>query len=236
MKDGPHIARIAALIGDTARADVLTALMSDRALTATELAAVAGVTKQTISAHLSKLLDAGLLAVEQQGRHRYFRLANADVAQLLELLMNVAFRSGAVRVRSSPREPALRRARMCYDHLAGEVGVQLYESLIRHGLLQPAPDGVALTPAGTAWFTQVGIDTAALQQQRRMLCRPCLDWSERRHHLGGALGAALLQRLLEGGWARRAHDAAGMPSRVVQFTPKGELALRDWLAATTPAH
>ena len=229
MKDGPHIARIAALIGDTARADVLTALMSDRALTATELAAVAGVTKQTISAHLAKLLDAGLLAVEQQGRHRYFRLANADVAQLLEALMNVAFRSGAVRVRSSPREPALRRARMCYDHLAGEVGVQLYEALVRQGLLQPAPDGVALTPAGIAWFMQVGIDTAALQRQRRMLCRPCLDWSERRHHLGGALGAALLQRLLDGGWARRAPATQGAPSRVVQFTPKGELALRDWL-------
>lgn len=236
MKDGPHIARIAALIGDSARAEVLTALMADRALTATELADIAGVTKQTISAHLAKLLDAGLLAVEQQGRHRYFRLANADVAQLLESLMNVAFRSGAVRVRSSPREPALRRARMCYDHLAGEVGVQLYEALVRQGLLQPAPDGVALTPAGTAWFTQVGIDTAALQLQRRMLCRPCLDWSERRHHLGGALGAALLQRLLEGSWARRAQAAGDTPSRVVLFTPKGELALHEWLAATAPAH
>src|SRR5690606_20254591 len=118
MKDGPHIARIAALIGDAGRAEVLTALMSDRALTATELADVAGVTKQTISAHLAKLLDAGLLAVEHQGRHRYFRLADRDVAHLLESLMNVAFRAGAVRLRSSPREPALRRARMCYDHLA----------------------------------------------------------------------------------------------------------------------
>ena len=229
MKDGPHIARIAALIGDSARAEVLTALMADRALTATELADVAGVTKQTISAHLAKLLDAGLLAVESQGRHRYFRLADRDVAQLLESLMNVAFRAGAVRLRASPREPALRRARVCYDHLAGEVGVQLYEALVRQGLLQPAPDGVALTPAGIAWFMQVGIDTAALQRQRRMLCRPCLDWSERRHHLGGALGAALLQRLLDGGWARRAPATQGAPSRVVQFTPKGELALRDWL-------
>src|SRR3990167_4193449 len=135
MKDGPHIARIAALIGDSARAEVLTALMADRALTATELAAVAGVTKQTISAHLAKLLDAGLLTVEHQGRHRYFRLADRDVAHLLESLMNVAFRAGAVRLRASPREPALRRARMCYDHLAGEVGVQFYEALVRQGLL-----------------------------------------------------------------------------------------------------
>ena len=225
MKDGPHIARIAALIGDSARAEVLTALMTDRALTATELADIAGVTKQTISAHLAKLLDAGLVSVESQGRHRYFRLADRDVAHVLESLMNVAFRAGAVRLRASPREPALRRARMCYDHLAGEVGVQFYEALVRQGMLQATPQGTILTPAGARWFAHVGIDTSTLAQQRRMVCRPCLDWSERRHHLGGALGAALLQRLFDGGWAHRAQD-----SRVVHFTPKGELALRQWLA------
>ncbi|WP_298210482.1 helix-turn-helix domain-containing protein [Acidovorax sp.] len=225
MKDGPHIARIAALIGDSARAEVLTALMADRALTATELADVAGVTKQTISAHLAKLLDAGLLAVENQGRHRYFRLADRDVAQLLESLMNVAFRAGAVRLRASPREPALRRARVCYDHLAGEVGVQLHEALLRQGYLRPAGDGLTVTTAGAEWFAHQGIDTAEVARQRRMLCRPCLDWSERRHHLGGALGAALLQRLLERGWARRDKD-----SRVLHFSAEGELALRAWLA------
>ena len=122
MKDGPSIVRVAALIGDHARAEVLTALLADRALTATELAGIAGVTKQTISAHLGKLLEAGLIAVEHQGRHRYFRLADPDVAALLESLMGVAFRTGAVRLRSSPREPALRKARVCYDHLAGELG------------------------------------------------------------------------------------------------------------------
>src|SRR6476661_7380324 len=143
MKDGPNIVGIAALIGDHARAEVLTALMADRALTATELAAVAGVTKQTISAHLAKLLDAGLLAVERQGRHRYFRLADRDVARLLESLMNVAFRAGAVRLRASPREPALRRARVCYDHLAGELAVAAYESLLGRRLLAPSDGGVA---------------------------------------------------------------------------------------------
>ena len=127
MKDGPNIARIAALVGDSARADALTALMTDRALTATELAAIAGVTKQTMSAHLSKLVDASLIAVDQQGRHRYFRLADEDVGGLLESLMGVAFRTGAVRLLSSPREPALRKARVCYDHLAGELGVLAYE-------------------------------------------------------------------------------------------------------------
>src|ERR1700722_13227803 len=131
MKDGPNIARIASLLGDPARADVLTALMTDRALTATELAAIAGVTKQTMSAHLSKLLDAALVAVDQQGRHRYFRLADEDVAGLLESLMGVAFRTGAVRLVSSPREPALRKARICCDHLAGEIGVTVYEALLR---------------------------------------------------------------------------------------------------------
>lgn len=225
MKDGPHIARISALIGDSARAEVLTALMADRALTATELADIAGVTKQTISAHLAKLLDAGLLAVESQGRHRYFRLADHDVAQLLESLMNVAVRAGAVRLRSSPREPALRRARVCYDHLAGEVGVQLHEALLRQGYLHAADNGLAVTRAGAEWFAHQGIDTAVVARQRRMLCRPCLDWSERRHHLGGALGAALLQRLLERGWARREKD-----SRVLHFSAEGELALRAWLA------
>ena len=226
MKDGPHIARIAALIGDSARAEVLTALMADRALTATELADIAGVTKQTISAHLAKLADAGLVAVESQGRHRYFRLADRDVAQLLESLMNVAFRAGAVRLRSSPREPALRRARVCFDHLAGEVGVQLHEALLRQGYLQACDDGITVTAAGADWFAHQGIDTAAAARQRRMLCRPCLDWSERRHHLGGALGAALLQRLLERGWARRDKE-----SRVLLFSAEGELALRAWTAA-----
>src|SRR6267154_2615013 len=136
MKDGPNIARIASLLGDAARADALTALMTDRALTATELAAIGGVTKQTMSTHLSKLLDARLVAVDQQGRHRYFRLADEDVARLLETLMGVAFRAGAVRVLSSPREPALRKARICYDHLAGEIGVTAYEALLHQGILE----------------------------------------------------------------------------------------------------
>ncbi|WP_225592072.1 ArsR/SmtB family transcription factor [Pseudomonas sp. PDM15] len=141
MKDGPNIARIAALIGDHARAEVLTALMADRALTATELANLAGVSKPTMSAHLAKLLDAGLIAGVAQGRHRYFRLADADVARLLEALMGVAFRAGAVRVRSSPREPALRKARVCYDHLAGELGVKAYETLLHRGKRRgAAPD------------------------------------------------------------------------------------------------
>ena len=221
MKDGPNIARIAALVGDPTRADVLTALMADRSFTATELAAVAGVTKQTMSAHLSKLLDAALVAVDQQGRHRYFRLADEDVAALLESLMGVAFRTGAVRLLSSPREPALRRARVCYDHLAGEFGVMAYESLMRQAAFEMSRGELRLTGAGEEWFQRLGIDTLAAARQRRTFCRRCMDWSERRHHLAGSLGAALLSRYLELKWASRDKN-----SRVVKFTPGGERAFR----------
>jgi DNA-binding transcriptional ArsR family regulator len=229
MKDGPSIATIAALIGDHARADILTALMGGQALTATELAQVAGVTRQTISAHLSKLLDANLVNVESQGRHRYFRLADRDVAQLLESLMGVAFRAGAVRLRSSPREPALRRARVCYDHLAGDLGVFVYDALQQKRYLRVQDDHAkqpALTPSGKRFFAQMGIDVDAIDHGRRPLCRACLDWSARRHHLAGALGAALLERCYALGWAKRAKD-----SRVVNFSAAGEEALRGQLAA-----
>ncbi|MFL6673751.1 MAG: ArsR/SmtB family transcription factor [Massilia sp.] len=223
MKDGPNITTIAALIGDRARAEVLTALMSGMALTATELAGIAGVTKQTISAHLARLVDAGLLAVEAQGRHRYFRLADDDVAQLLESLMGVAFRTGAVRVRSSPREPALRKARVCYDHLAGELGVLMYDNLAGRGAFALSADGLSLTDAGHALVRELGVDPLQLAAQRRPACRVCLDWSERRHHLAGTVGQALLGRFIELGWARRVQG-----TRVVAFSSDGEARLRAW--------
>jgi DNA-binding transcriptional ArsR family regulator len=226
MKDGPHIAKIAALLGDAARTDALSALMADRALTASELASIAGVTKQTMSAHLSKLLNASLIAVAQQGRHRYFRLADEDVAGLLESLMGVAFRTGAVRLLSSPREPALRKARVCYDHLAGELGVLAYESMLRGHLLEMSSQGLRPSEAGNAWCREAGIDTDALSQQRRIYCRACMDWSERRYHLAGALGAALLSRVCDLGWAKRDRG-----SRVIHFGPKGERQFRQLLNA-----
>jgi DNA-binding transcriptional ArsR family regulator len=226
MKDGPNIARIASLVGDPARSDALTALMTDRALTATELAAIAGITKQTMSAHLSKLVEAALVAVEQQGRHRYFRLADEDVAGLLESLMGVAFRTGAVRILSSPREPALRKARICYDHLAGEVGVRVYEALLRHRVLEMSQKGLRLSESGVQWFGRLGINTDAAARQRRTFCRCCMDWSERRYHLAGSLGAALLSRFYDLGWARRDQS-----SRVIRFTPKGERDLSDLIGA-----
>ena len=222
MKDGPNIARIAALIGDHARAEILTALVAGQALTATELAQVAGVTKQTVSTHLAKLLDARLLEAESQGRHRYFRLADRDVAGLLESLMGVAYRAGALRVRPGPREPALRKARVCYDHLAGELGVLVYDSLAQRRLLQVREGAPQVTRLGEQFFRELGIDMAKLTGERRPLCRACLDWSMRRHHLAGALGAAILERCYDAGWARRVKG-----SRVVSFSAGGDRALRE---------
>ncbi|NEX64747.1 ArsR/SmtB family transcription factor [Noviherbaspirillum galbum] len=224
MRDGPNITNIAALIGDHARAEVLGLLMGGMALTATELADGAGVTRQTISGHLAKLLDAGLLSVVAQGRHRYFRIAGAEVAQLLESLMGVAFGTGAVRVRSSPREPALRKARVCYDHLAGELGVLLYASLARHHAFAVDATGITLTMAGRERIDALGVVLEKSTSTRRPLCRTCLDWSERRDHLAGRLGTALLERFQELGWAHRVPD-----SRVLAFSIEGETALRNWL-------
>lgn len=227
MKDGPSIVRIAALIGDHARAEMLTALMAGEALTATELAGVADLTKQTVSSHLAKLLDARLIAVESQGRHRYFRLADDDVARLLESLMGVAYRTGAVRVRSSPREPALRKARVCYDHLAGELGVLAFDALQQLRYVRRGENELILTRAGRKFFGEFGIDVEDLVAQRRRLSSSCLDWSVRRHHLAGAAGAALLNRCYELGWARRVKN-----SRVVTFSPAGERAFKKRFSVT----
>lgn len=202
MKEGPVIASVAALLGDPARANILTALIDGRALTVSELARAAGVTIQTASGHLAKLADAHLLVGEKQGRHRYFRLSGPDVAQVLEALMGLAQRTGAVRVRVGPTDEALRSARICYDHLAGERGVAMLDSLRRRRLIAGDED-LALTSSGRDFFADFGIDLPRLERGRRPLCRACLDWSERRSHLGGALGAAILAQLMDRDWARR---------------------------------
>jgi DNA-binding transcriptional ArsR family regulator len=224
MNDSPRIASVAALIGDPGRANMLTALMDGRALTASELAGAAGVTLQTASGHLGRLVESGLLAVRKQGRHRYFRLSGPDVAEALEALMGLAQRTGAVRVRTGPRDAALREARIYYDHLAGERGVSLLESLRRKGLVEGEQE-VVLTGPGQAFFTRLGVDLARLRKERRPICRLCLDWSERRAHLGGALGAALLDLMTERSWLRREEG------RVLRFSPAGTREFRKAFAA-----
>jgi len=226
MKEGPSIAEVASLIGDPARANMLGALMSGRALTAGELANEAGITAQTASGHLAKLREAGLLMVEAQGRHRYFRLSGADIAQVIEGLMGIAARTGNLRTRTGPRDPDMRRSRVCYDHMAGEWAVRLFEGFVETGRLALADGAVSLTPAGKAFFVAEGIDVAALERSRRPLCRTCLDWSERRPHLGGALGKAVLDHAMTKGWARRSAT-----SRTLTVTPPGHLAFQAWLSA-----
>jgi DNA-binding transcriptional ArsR family regulator len=224
MADGPLIASIASLIGDPARANRLTALMNGRALTARELAEAGGIAPPTASGHLARLVEAGLLDVRSQGRHRYYRLSGSDVAETLEALMGLAQRTGAVPVRTGPRDAALRESRLCYDHLAGERGVALLESLQRRKMVD---EGDTLQPNddGRAFLADLGIKVDELARGRRPLSRACLDWSERRSHLGGTLGAAIFEHMLTRKWAVQSRG-----SRIVRFAKGGEQRIAAWLA------
>ena len=215
MTDGPYIAEIAALVGDPARANMLSSLMDGGALSAGDLAFAAHVTAQTASAHLAKLVEAGLLADDRQGRHRHFRLASPAVARMLEEIMAVAVRRRNYRP-AWMRDEALRTARTCYDHLAGRLGVALADSLARRGYVVLDEDGGEVSEAGARLFAEFGLDLAGAAGRRRRFCRPCLDWSERRPHLGGAVGAALAGRCFALGWIERVKD-----SRAVAITPSG---------------
>lgn len=224
-------AEIAALAGDPARAAMLHALMDGRALTAGELASAAGVTPQTASGHLLRMSQAGLVAVEKQGRHRYHRLASAAVAQMMESIMQVAEagQPPARRIATGPRDAALRHARTCYDHLAGRLGVAIADALVAGGHAEIEGDGGAITADGLDLFARLGIGLGqnGKARSRRVLCRPCLDWSERRMHLAGVVGSALCSHAFDKGWIRR---VAG--TRAVSVTPKGHLALREAFGVT----
>jgi DNA-binding transcriptional ArsR family regulator len=227
MFSNTALAETASLVGDPARAAMLLALMDGRALTAGELARAAGIMPQTASGHLAKMTASGLLARQRQGRHHYHRLAAPAVAQMLESLMQVSARDRDAARRAivtGPRDTAMRAARTCWDHLAGELGVALADSLVARGRLDLSPEGGAMTEAGAAFFAGFGVDVAALPHSGggRAFCRPCLDWSERRLHLGGRLGAALAERCFALEWVRRCDG-----SRAVGVTPAGRRGLRD---------
>lgn len=217
MKEGPNIAQVAALMGDPARANMLAALMSGMALTVSELATEAGVTLQTASSHLSKLNDGGLLRRQKQGRHTYYSLTGADVANVLEGLMGLAAGAGNLRVRPGPKDAAMRRARVCYNHLAGDMGVQLFDSLIRQKHLTINGKNLKLTASGKDFSIALGVDLASLNKTRTPLCRECLDWSARRAHLAGSLGRALLSQMENRRWLKRDPN-----SRIIIFSPAGE--------------
>jgi len=225
MGPQPNIASAAFLIADSARAAMLISLLDGRAWPAGELAAAAGVTAQTASSHLGKLLAGGLLIVETEGRHRYFRLAGSHVALALEHLASIG-PVGAVRRKPPSREAqSLQFARCCYDHLAGRVGVAVTKGLQGRGFLVAAADKqFDVTPAGLEWFGGMGLDVAKLKPSRRGLARQCLDWTEREHHLAGPLGAQFMNLLCANDWLRRSKS-----SRAILITPKGWAGLKEQL-------
>ena len=217
MNDFPDIASVAALIGDSTRANMLMALMDGRAYTATELALFGDVTPSTASSHLARLQKGGLIKQMKQGRHRYFQLATDDIAEMLEKLMSV---TSSLKERTVPRHPQnqeLRYARICYDHLAGEMGVKLMDSLIEQQFIMQQRDAIEVTPAGMEWCQNEGIQIDKYKTRRRPLCRPCLDWTERKTHLAGAMGAAILDRIIDLKYARREVE-----SRVIIFREEGK--------------
>jgi DNA-binding transcriptional ArsR family regulator len=213
MNVATRTANAAKLISEPARAQMLIALLDGRAMTATELAHGANVSPQTASSHLSQMMAGELLALEKQGRHRYYRLASLEVATALEALMSLT--SERVEVQSNTLE-SIHLARSCYDHVAGRVGVALADALQAKGWLATTEKSYEVTAGGEAAFTEFGIDLAALRKQRRHFARQCLDWTERRHHVAGALGAALMVRLLERGWLKK-----DLGDRVLRVTGAG---------------
>ncbi|HWH09652.1 MAG TPA: metalloregulator ArsR/SmtB family transcription factor [Solirubrobacteraceae bacterium] len=215
------LAKVAGLIGDPHRAGFLLALVGGGECSAGELAQRTGASTSLASGHLSKLLAGGLVAAERRGRNRYYRLARPEVAQAIEGLLAVAPARAAGSLRESTRGEAIRRARTCYDHFAGRLGVALTEGLGREGLIRTTDAGWSLTEAGRRRFEQVGLDIDGLERGRRTLIRPCLDWTERRPHVAGALGASLADRILELGWVTRLPQ-----TRAVLVTPNGARQLR----------
>ncbi len=220
------LAEIGALIGDPGRASMLDALMDGRSLTARELAGQAGIAPQTASGHLARLLEAGLILMEPRGRHRYHRLASPDVARLLETVAQFASRPGSgpaqATVRTGPQDEALRTARTCYDHFAGRLGVGIADALVDRGCVELDGDGGTVTDAGQVFLHGFGAAAASGKRSKRLFCRPCLDWSERRPHLAGALGIAIACRCFELGWVRKVEG-----TRAVTITVAGQQGLKD---------
>jgi len=210
MKEDPRLAEIAALVGDPARANILTALLDGRALTASELAYFAGVSPQTASGHLAKLTGSRMLALQKQGRHRYYRLATPQVGRMIESIMEVAAAAPERHRAPSKADAALRLARTCYDHFAGRLGVGIADALGARGHIVLADEAGEVTEAGVDFLSRFGLDLVETRRRRRAYCRPCLDWTERRPHLGGAIGAALAVRCFALRWVERRRDSRAL--------------------------
>jgi DNA-binding transcriptional ArsR family regulator len=225
MADAPQIAEVAALVGDPARANILCALLGGRALTATELALTAGVSPPTTSGHLGKLLAARIIVLMKQGRHRYYRLAGPHVGHMLESIMNVALTGPGRFQPKSTRDEILRHARTCYDHIAGVLGVGIATRLIEREFVVLGDEAGEVTPAGADFLSSFGVDLSAARAKRRVFCRPCVDWTERQPHIGGAVGAALANRCFDLNWIERVRD-----SRALAITAAGRRGLMEIFA------
>ena len=236
MTNVASLAGIAALIGVPARAAILVTLMDGRALTSRELSDAAGVAPPTASGHLGSMVDAGLLAVERQGRHRYYRLASASVAGLLENMMSLTGELSAAAnqckpIRTGPSDRDLRRARLCYDHLAGELAVGMAASMVARGQLDFGPDGGIVSEQGLGFLASLDVDLGtgpSAARQRSTFCRPCMDWSERRPHVAGLVGRAMYTKFVQLGWLRRPGSG-----RSVSVTPRGQVELSRHFALPT---
>ena len=220
LNTSPNIVEIASLIGEPSRVSILVSLLSGKALPASELARAARVTPQTASTHLAKLVEGGLLVSESHGRHRYYRLASAEVAHALEALLTIATPKPVRSLRESDQLRAMRFARTCYDHLAGEIGVALTQKMIEQQLIEASGQDYVLNEAGRQKLLALGVEVEGKPKSKRRFARQCLDWSERRHHLAGSLGASLTKRLFELGWIERLPGG-----RAVRITPDGSAGL-----------
>ncbi|QED49346.1 ArsR/SmtB family transcription factor [Cytobacillus dafuensis] len=222
MSINPHVAEIAFLLGEKSRATILISLMDGRFHTASELAYMAAITPQTASFHLSKLIEASLVNVDKQGRHRYYQLANEEVARILESFLAISPPPEVRSLKQSSQVKLLREARTCYDHLAGKLGVGLTESMLNTGYLEKEERNFVVTPKGEQFFTDFGIDLDQLKRKRRSFSHACLDWSERHHHLAGALGNELMKRFFDLSWIVQ------VPSiRAVKVTDKGKVGFKQ---------
>lgn len=208
--------KTASLIGDPTRALIMWTLLDGKAFTATELAIAASTSPQNVSMHLAKLLDAGLLAVEKQGRHKYYRFSNKEVAYAIEAMASL-IPPAIPQKKNAEKHLPIKHCRTCYDHLAGKIGVAVAESLLEQNIILNSDTKFEVSPEGVKWFSDFGINLEDLKKQRRLFLKPCLDWSERKNHIAGSLGASLLDKMLADDWLRRTKD-----SRAIQITGKGE--------------
>ncbi|OXG08854.1 ArsR family transcriptional regulator [Flavobacterium araucananum] len=209
--------KAAGLIGDPTRAAIMWTLLDGRAFTATELSIAVHTSPQNMSMHLGKLLEANLLCVEKQGRHKYYRFFNKEVAYVVEAMANLIPKPERSLKKKTGEYPPIKYCRTCYDHLAGKIGVALADSLLEQKIIIEKDSAFEISPEGEKWFSDFGINTAEAQKQKRIFLKPCLDWSERRNHIAGSIGTSLLNKMLEQDWIRKTKD-----SRAITITGKGE--------------